>query len=512
MSPPSQGPALHAWLQFADRFVPQKLFGDDELLRRARVVVLGSFGMAGLLLTIMLVRELTTGEPPALRLMGVIGAGLCLLGVLTFRWIGNLVFAGSVTPLTVTALLATVAHVEGVGMSAPMMFAAPLIPGLAIAFLGMRGLYTFGVLVVLQAALVVALPRLGIARPENVLDPARLEELQVLGLFMATGLIIFLTTAMERQRQRTEHKLRQSEARHRALLEAVPDLMLRVDQQGRMLDVHAGDATSIWPVQNLTLPDASLSEVLPLELGQRAVADIATTLAKNQLTLQEFRAQTSEGPRVYEMRQMPSGDQEVTVILRDITGRKHEEEALQHRAKHDSLTGLVNRREFRDALNATIERQETSLHRGLSALLFIDLDRFKPINDIYGHSVGDTVLAQIGGRLSGVLRVGDLAARHGGDEFTVLLQNVDNPQAPLDVAHRVLTALTRPMEVEENTVEVGASIGVALFPLDATSVDGLLQAADIAMYAAKVAGGDTVQRYHPSLDVPKSEQRRLSRP
>ncbi len=511
MPPPSQGPGFKAWLLFADRFVPKKLFGDDDLLRRARVVVLGSFGMAALLLLIMLVRELTTGQPAAMRVVGGAGVGLCLLGGLTFRAIGSLAFAGSVTPLTLTALLATVAHTEGVGMSAPMMFAAPLVPGLAIAFLGVRGLYTFGVLVVVQAALVVALPRLGIERPKAAIPPLRLEELQLLGMFTVTGLIMFLTAAVDRQRHRTEQKLRQGEARHRALLEAVPDLMMRVDHQGRMLDMHAGDGASIWPVQNLARADVSLSEVLPAELGRRAVADIASTLAKNQLTLQEFRAQTSEGPRVYEMRQMPSGAQEVTVILRDITGRKREEEALQHRARHDSLTGLVNRREFREALQVAIQQQEKGLHRGLSALLFIDLDRFKPINDIYGHAVGDTVLAQVGGRLSGVLRAGDLAARHGGDEFTVLLQEVDNAQTPLDVAQRVLTALTRPMEIEASTLEVGASIGVALFPLDATSVDGLLQAADIAMYAAKVAGGDTVQRYHPNLQVPKSEERRLSR-
>ena len=507
MSPASQGPVVRAGLKLADRFIPAHLLGQEEAHRRARMVVLSAFGMAALLLTIMLVRELTTGQPVALRIAGLLGAALCVSGALLYRVTGSAWLAGSVTPLTVTSLLATVAHVEGLGLSAPMMFAAPLIPGLAIAFLGLRGMYVFAGLVVLQGAVVVALPLLGFLRPPPDVSPGGVEALQLFGLLLATLLLVFLTSVMERQRRRAELGLKQSEERHRALLEAVPDLMLRVDRKGAVLDMHGGDSRSIWPLSDASTPNRTLADILPADLAARAAKDIAATLEKNQLTLQEFGAQTQEGARIYEMRQMPSGAHEVTVILRDITGRKQEEQALQHRARHDSLTGLVNRREFRDTISAAIERHETQ--RSAFALLFIDLDRFKPINDVFGHAVGDSVLAQVGQRLSNALRAGDLAARYGGDEFTILLRNVDDVQAPLDVAHRVLGSLTRPMQVEGHMVEVGASIGVALFPLDAKSLDDLLQSADIAMYAAKSAGGDTVQRFNPNLEVPTSHERRL---
>jgi len=509
MASQSQGPELKAWLRFADRFVPPEFRAHEERQRQGRTVVLSALGMALLMLTIMGARGLTTGQPELLRNAGLVGSAVCVSGALLFRLSGNLLVAGAVTPLTMTVLLAAVAHVEGLGLSAPMMFAAPLIPCLALAFLDMGGMYLFCALVILQAVLVIALPHLGVPRPPPEMSPERLEALQLFGICMATGLLAFLATVMERQRRDAERRLKLSEARHRALLEAVPDLMLRVDRQGRMLDVHRGDTTSIWPMQDLAGSLGSLRDVLPADLAQRTVDEIAATLAKNQLSLQEFRADTDQGTRIYEMRQMPSGVHEVTVILRDITSRKREQEQLERRAKHDSLTGLVNRREFRETLANSLELRGAGSERALCALLFIDLDRFKPINDVFGHAIGDGVLAQVGVRLGRVLREQDLAARHGGDEFTILLRDLASPEVPLEVAHRVLSALSQPMEVEGNRVEVGASIGVALFPTDARTVDGLMHCADVAMYAAKTAGGDTVQRFLPSLDAPKSHERRL---
>lgn len=129
------------------------------------------------------------------------------------------------------------------------------------------------------------------------------------------------------------------------------------------------------------------------------------------------------------------------------------------------------------------------------ALMFIDLDEFKPINDTYGHDVGDAVLIQCAERIRGCLRKPDSVARLGGDEFVVLLHKVSDEQAALQVGEKVLDSLHRPMTFEGVTVSVGASIGIALYPLHSTEEDGLLNCADFAMYEAKRNGRNRIRLF-----------------
>lgn len=166
-------------------------------------------------------------------------------------------------------------------------------------------------------------------------------------------------------------------------------------------------------------------------------------------------------------------------LQRQIRARQTE---LEHQALHDSLTALPNRTLLRDRLNQAV----ASAHRGRgsSALLLIDLDRFKQINDTLGHPVGDRVLQQVARRLTGLLRESDTVARLGGDEFAILLPNASRSQAE-GVAHKVLHALESPLSVGEHQLVVGASLGIALYPQHGRSADALVQHADIAMYAAK---------------------------
>lgn len=164
----------------------------------------------------------------------------------------------------------------------------------------------------------------------------------------------------------------------------------------------------------------------------------------------------------------------------DITARKQAEERIQHMAQHDPLTGLPNRALFFDRLRQALSqarRDDTRL-----ALLFVDLDRFKPINDEHGHAVGDFVLQQVASRLRSVVRESDTVGRIGGDEFVVLLREIDSETDVQRVTEKIHHALAQPMLRDGMTLQLSASIGCALFPSDGTDEHSLLRVADMAMY------------------------------
>jgi diguanylate cyclase (GGDEF)-like protein len=163
--------------------------------------------------------------------------------------------------------------------------------------------------------------------------------------------------------------------------------------------------------------------------------------------------------------------------------RTAEHQRLRHLAGHDALTGVANRAEFRDRLAHALAIGEEDL-----AVAFCDLDDFKPINDNYGHRVGDVVLVEMATRLRACLRAGDELARIGGDEFTVLLRNVPDAAAARHVADRLLVAARDPFEVEGDQAKIGLSVGIALSE-PGMNADALLERADEALYAVKRAGG-----------------------
>ncbi|MEN8262396.1 MAG: EAL domain-containing protein [Nitrospirota bacterium] len=169
-------------------------------------------------------------------------------------------------------------------------------------------------------------------------------------------------------------------------------------------------------------------------------------------------------------------------LVRDITREKEQTEALEHMAMHDTLTGLPNRALFQDRLQHAIlvgKRDGNSI-----ALLMIDLDRFKEINDTLGHFMGDVVLIEIGKRLPGILRKSDTIARLGGDEFAILLPSVDSNHAR-ETADKVMKSIEEAFVIENNSLYIGASIGIVFFPDHGEDANSLLQRADVAMYVAK---------------------------
>ena len=172
--------------------------------------------------------------------------------------------------------------------------------------------------------------------------------------------------------------------------------------------------------------------------------------------------------------------------IRDITVKKAQDERIRFLAHNDSLTGLPNRASFNDRIEEALIRAERN--RSGVALMFIDLDKFKPINDTLGHEAGDLVLKAVAERLKAIIRKTDMAARLGGDEFVLILENVANKEDVTGTAKTLLEKIPTPIALEDTGCSVGASIGISHFPTDAATVPELLAAADKAMYKVKKAG------------------------
>jgi diguanylate cyclase (GGDEF)-like protein len=197
------------------------------------------------------------------------------------------------------------------------------------------------------------------------------------------------------------------------------------------------------------------------------------------------------------------------VAIRDISERKAAEERIRHMANHDALTGLPNRTLFQDRLAQAVARSK----RGAStaAVLCLDLDRFKSVNDISGHAVGDELLRQVGQRLVQSIRGDDTVARLSGDEFAIIQVGVAHPDGPAILADRLVKVLGQPFEINNHPVVIGTSVGIALYPGDGEDDEELLRAADTALHRAKAAGRGTFRFFEAEMDVRLQERRWLER-
>ncbi|MHB1430200.1 MAG: diguanylate cyclase domain-containing protein, partial [Rhodocyclaceae bacterium] len=180
-------------------------------------------------------------------------------------------------------------------------------------------------------------------------------------------------------------------------------------------------------------------------------------------------------------------------VFSDISERKASEERMHHLAHSDALTGLANRMLLTDRIHQALSKARRDRKR--AAVLFFDLDRFKPVNDQLGHDVGDLLLQQVAQRVLACVRESDTVARLGGDEFVVLLTEIEEEANALAVGRKILDALQRPFDPLGHVVTIGASIGVAVFPEHGGDETALLKNADIAMYKAKACGRNTVMPF-----------------
>lgn len=191
-------------------------------------------------------------------------------------------------------------------------------------------------------------------------------------------------------------------------------------------------------------------------------------------------------------------------IKRNITEKKRYEQQLDHLAHHDPLTGLPNRLLFSDRLTQSLE--ESKHNNNMLAVVFIDLDRFKLINETLGHNTGDLLLKQLAWRLTSMLREADTIARMGGDEFALLIENLKEEKDSIRAAQKILDAFNKPFTIEGHELFVTASVGVSVFPADGMDIETLVRNADASMYRAKEQGRNTYHLYTEALNVSVSKK------
>jgi diguanylate cyclase (GGDEF)-like protein len=184
------------------------------------------------------------------------------------------------------------------------------------------------------------------------------------------------------------------------------------------------------------------------------------------------------------------------LVLTDSTARRQHDEVLWALAHHDTLTNLPNRSLFKDRCDQALSLAKR--HARCAAVLWLDLDGFKAVNDSLGHAAGDALLQQVAERLKSRMRDSDTVARMGGDEFAVIMPDISGAEQAQRLAAELVTNLAQPYGLSVGTAQISASIGVAVYPQDATTVDGLIRCADLAMYSAKHSGKNKDQSWQDS--------------
>jgi diguanylate cyclase len=308
-----------------------------------------------------------------------------------------------------------------------------------------------------------------------------------------------LSSSMAQQLQ-SEQELRKREAELQMVLQNANDAYVCIDHNGVIRDWNQqAEQTFGWSSQEAI--GRRLDEmIIPVTMREAHRAGLRHYLATGEHNVLnrriELTAVRRDGtPLPVEVRVSPlsiDGKTIFSAFLHDITERKQVEAIREHEATHDPLTGLLNRRGMFDLLSQAIARVKRT--RASLALLFIDLDGFKQINDTHGHEAGDAVLREVAARLQASIRQTDTAARLGGDEFTVILENIKHgiPDANM-LAQKILETLQHPIQLDSVTATISASIGISMHhPDDERSADQLVNAADSAMYTAKHAGKNQV--------------------
>lgn len=301
--------------------------------------------------------------------------------------------------------------------------------------------------------------------------------------------------------------LKVANARSTAIFSAIPDTMFILNDKGKIIDICSHPDNTPWLTAGA---ESTLSQSLPEQIVSLYLGAADRARSHGTVELFEYPLKLADGKtKYYENRIVVIDPKETLCLVRDITERKDSENKIFHLAYFDNLTGLPNRQSFMERLEGEIKRAQFTGNK--LAVLFLDLDGFKSINDTMGHNTGDTILQWAAERLQSSTRPSDFVSRNnteqpevklarlGGDEFTVVIPNLPRTEDALILAHRIREAMRRPFQLESRDVVLTASIGIALYPDDGADAETLLKHADTAMYHAKNEGRDNCQFYNVDL-------------
>jgi diguanylate cyclase (GGDEF)-like protein/PAS domain S-box-containing protein len=327
----------------------------------------------------------------------------------------------------------------------------------------------------------------------------------LVGLLLLAGLLLLVGVLSSKrfvlQNDRLQATLRESEAQTRRLIESAP-LPLLILRSGSQDIVYANDrALQQFALDMDSVRERNLGE---FQADGEAAAALSEALGRaGSLRDYELEMCDRNGRRFWMLlsaqRLRYAGEDCLLAALANIDDRKRLQEDMRRRAMHDPLTTLPNRAMFMEALERAVRKARRRSSR--FSVLFVDLDRFKEVNDTLGHHAGDTLLQAVAERLLAAVRQSDLVARLGGDEFVVLIEEHRGPEEVMIVAQKVLSMLERPVLLEWREVSISASIGIASFPDDGEDNEALVKHADAAMYQAKERGRNNFQFYSEDMNA-----------
>jgi diguanylate cyclase (GGDEF)-like protein/PAS domain S-box-containing protein len=320
--------------------------------------------------------------------------------------------------------------------------------------------------------------------------------------FMAAIATIGSQLARVIERKHALDETRNNEQKLDSILGELHEVVWSMDpRSGRILYLNAAiNRLARRPVKDFLADNWLWRRMIHREDRARVRGSLQKVLRDGSLT-HDFRIVRADGEvrvvenRVHVVRNAEGRLQRIDGTMTDISERKQSQERIEYLAQYDIVTGLPNRRLFNDRLTLAMARDKRL--GAMTALLLLDLDRFKQVNETLGHSAGDKVLQAVTARLRDQLREVDTIARLGGDEFSVILESVTDKAHATRVADKIVEAMAEPLMLEGQEIFVTASIGVALCPVDADSVEKLIESAELAMYQAKQEGRNTVQLYAP---------------
>ncbi|MGH6923249.1 MAG: EAL domain-containing response regulator, partial [Propylenella sp.] len=314
-----------------------------------------------------------------------------------------------------------------------------------------------------------------------------------------------LERELKQSEQTREAALRDSHERLAQIIDTVPAMISATDRAGRCIFINASHAEA-YAIDSTDVAGKSAAAILGAGSAERSrkLDGLVLETGKALPSFEEEFVSEDGKRRVLLTTKSPIRDLsgEIVSVLTtslDITDRKRAERHLLHLAHHDSLTDLPNRMLLTQKLG--MEMEYAGAVGGCFALHLLDLDHFKGINDVLGHSVGDRLLSVLGRELQRVVRETDIVARLGGDEFAILQTRIEGPQDAADLARRIVEATARPIDVDGKEIQATGSIGITLYPNDAGSADELLKNADLAMYQAKADGGRGFRFYSSEMQV-----------